>query len=86
MSKRLRVNCIATTAKKLAKKGVVKLTSKIVHPILSGSVYKDVKTVLRMETSRDATYKAGLRRHHLHNVDLQEEHEENTQLLLIKVI
>ena len=58
----------------------------MIHPIVSGKAYKGIAEVLRMETSRDATYKAGLRKHNLHPVDLQEEHEENTQLLLIKTL
>ena len=88
---RKRVACseLVTTTKRLVKKGVVKLTTGVIHPIVSGDVYRDVKQVLSMETSRDTTYKAGkskLRRNRLHEVDLQEESEENTQLLLVKII
>lgn len=80
MSRR-RIGAIASTAKKLAKSGKVKLSS---SPL--DKVYRDIKQVFAMETSRDATFKQGLRRHHLHVVDPVAETEENTQILLIKTI
>jgi len=65
MSRR-RTGCVASTTRKLVAKGKVKLSASPLE-----KVYRDIKQVFAMETSRDTTYKAGfIRRNNLRKVEL----------------